>query len=290
MIVGDLREIARVVLGSGLNDSLYKEDSPVYDKIQFVGSILDITPRQVVMLSVAINIGTRSVNTKNIAHFCKCAEDYIETYKWDLLVLCLKGYLHISNVYPGHKVYCIPFGLLECWKKGKVFHTGICPSSDVKYNRLLFADQVYNNILKLYWIGKAPKLCYKARKNLDSIIYEFGNFTLCRHLNMACQELFCPSSSLGKHVLLLVIANTLHPVQGKRLGKDEIRTILFGDKPTETEDAELYCTFDFLIKTNRLQWDGQSLKLDGIFMDWVAGDLDLDLVIPYESIQESMAE
>ena len=114
MIINDIRDIAKVVLGSGLPDYIYKQDSPVYDKLHSVASVLDITPRQVVMLSVAIHIGSRSINTRTIARFCETTEEHIETYRWDLLSLCLKGYLHVSNVYPTHKVYSLPFGLLEC--------------------------------------------------------------------------------------------------------------------------------------------------------------------------------
>ena len=86
------------------------------------------------------------------------------------------------------------------------------------------------------------------------------------------------------HILLLIIADILHPVEGKYLGKDEVQAILFGEKPTESEQAEYFCTLNFLLKTNRLDWDGRSLKLAGIFMDWVTGDLDLDLAIPYEHV------
>lgn len=283
MVLKDIRDIAKVILGSGLPDSLLKQDCPICEKIQSVSRILDITPRQVVMLTVAIHIGSRSVNTRTIARFCETTEEHILTYKWDLLSLCLKGYLHISDVYPSHKVYCIPFGLLECWERGKAFHTGIIPPSDAKYNRMLFGDQVYNNILKPYWKDKDNTLPHKVRKTLDGIIYEFSNYSLCRHLHMACQEQFCPSPSLGMHILLLIIANTLHPVEGKNLGKDEVQAILFGDKPTESDQAELYCSMDFLLKTNKLDWDSKSLKLAGIFADWVIGDLDLDLTIPYES-------
>ena len=149
---------------------------------------------------------------------------------------------------------------------------------------MLFADQVYNNILKIYWKGKDATLFYKSRKTLEGIIYEFANYTLCRHLHLACPERYCPSPSLGMHILLLVIANTLHPVEGKNLGKDEVQAILFSDKPTESDQAELYCTMDFLLKTNKLDWDGRSLKLAGIFLDWVIGDLNLDLIIPYERV------
>ena len=76
----------------------------------------------------------------------------------------------------------------------------------------------------------------------------------------------------------------MHPVSGKDLGKDQVRTILFGANPTEPEAAEFFCTMDFLIKTNRLEWDGKSLKLAGMLLDWVAGDLDMDLVIPFENV------
>ena len=86
------------------------------------------------------------------------------------------------------------------------------------------------------------------------------------------------------HILLLVIANTLHPADGKYLGKNEVQTILFGDKPTEPEQAEYFCTIDFLLKTNKLDWDGRSLKLAGIFLDWMTGDLDLDLIIHYDHV------
>ena len=287
MILNDIRDIAKVVLGSGLPDSIYKENGPIYEKMHSVASVLDITPRQVIMLTVAIHIGSRSVNTRTIARFCETTEDNIETYKWDILVLCLKGYLYISDVYPSHKVYSLPFGLLECWGKGKVFHTGICPSTDAKYNRMLFADQVYNIILKTYWKGKDATLCYKSRKVLEGIIYEFANYTLCRHLHLACPERYCPSPSLGMHILLLVVANTLHPVEDKYLGKEEVRTILFSEKPTEPEEAEFYCTLDFLLKTNKLEWDGRSLKLAGLFSDWIAGDLNLDLSIPYEDYEDN---
>ncbi len=284
MILNDIRDIAKVVLGSGLPDNLYKENGPIHEKMASVASVLDITPRQVVMLTVAIHIGSRSVNTRTIARFCETSEEYIESYRWDLLTLCLKGYLHISDVYPTHKVYCVPFGLLECWEKGKAFHTGIIPPSDAKYNRMLFADQVYNNLLKPYWTGKTTILSQSVRRKLEGILYEFSNYSLCRHLHLACQEQFCPSPSLGMHILLLIIANTLHPVEVKFLGKDEVRAILFGDKLTESEQAEYYCTLDFLLKTNKLDWDGRSLKLAGIFYDWVIGDLDLDLIIPYERL------
>lgn len=284
MILDDIRCIAKAILGSGLPDSLYKQDSTVAEKIHSVAGVLDITPRQVVMLTVAIHIGSRSVNTRTIARFCETTEEHIDTYKWDLLSLCLKGYLHVSNVYTSHRVYSIPFGLLECWERGKAFHTGICPSGDSKYNRMLFADQVFNNILRPYWTGNTTLLSQCVRKKLEGIIYEFANYSLCRHLHLACQEEFCPSSSLGQHILLLIIANTLHPVEGKYLGKDEVRAILFGDMPTDPEQAENYCTLDFLIKTNRLDWDGRSLKLAGILLDWVIGDLDLDLIVPYERL------
>ena len=284
MILDDIRCIAKAILGSGLPDSLYKQDSTVSEKIHSVAGVLDITPRQVVMLTVAIHIGSRSVNTRTIARFCETTEEHIDTYKWDLLSLCLKGYLHISDAYPTHKVYCVPFGLLECWERGKVFHTGIIPSSDAQYNRMLFADQVYNNVLRPYWTGKTTLLCQSVRRKLEGIIYEFSNYSLCRHLHLACQEQFCPSPSLGMHILLLIIANTQHPVKDKHLGKDEIRTILFGTKPSETEEAELYCTMDFLLKTNKIDCDDMSLKLAGIFLDWVTGDLDLDLIIPYEHV------
>lgn len=284
MILNDIRDIAKDVLGSGLPDILYKQDSPVCEKIQHVARILDITQRQVVMLTVAIHIGSRSVNKRTIARFCETTEEHIETYKWDLLALCLKGYLHVSNVYTSHTVYYIPFGLLECWEREKAFHTGIIPPTDTKYNRMLFADQVFNHILKPFWIGNTTLLSQSIRRKLNGIIYEFSNYSLCRHLHLACQEQFCPSSSLGMHILLLIIANTLHPVKDKYLGKDEVQTILFGTKPSETEEAELYCTLDFLIKTNKIDWDGQSLKLAGIFYDWMAGDLDLDLIIPYEHV------
>jgi len=284
MIVKDLREIAKVVLGSGLPDSLYKEGSLVYDKIQSVGSILDITPRQVVMLSVAIHIGTRSVNRRTIARFCECTEDFIMSYKWDLISLCLKGYLNVSSVYPDHKVYSLPFGLLECWEKGKAYRTNMCFPSEVKLNRQLFADQVFNNILKPFWTEDRPTLYLDAQKTLKTILYEFSAYSLCRHVQIACSEQFCPSPSLGQHILLLIIANTMHPMRGKDLGKDEVRTILFGANPTEPEVAEFFCTMDFLIKTNRLEWDGKSLKLAGMLLDWIVGDLDMDLVIPYESL------
>lgn len=284
MILNDIRDIAKVVLGSGLPDNLYKEDCPIHEKMASVASVLDITPRQVVMLTVAIHIGSRSVNKRTIARFCETTEDNIESYKWDLLALCLKGYLHVSNVYTSHIVYCIPFGLLECWEKGKAFHTSIIPPSDAKYNRMLFADQVYNNFLKPYWMGKATIFSQCIRRKLEGILYEFSNYTLGRHLHMSCQEEFCPSPSLGMNILLLVISNTLHPVEGKFLGKDEVRAILFGDKPTEPEQAEYHCTLDFLLKTNKLDWDGRSLKLAGIFYDWVTGDLDLDLIVPYERL------
>lgn len=284
MILNDIRDIAKVVLGSGLPDSIYKDNCPIYENIHSVASVLDITARQVVMLTVAIHIGSRSVNKRTIARFCETTEEYIETYKWDLLALCLKGYLHVSDYYTSHRVYSIPFGLLECWEKGKVFHTDIIPSGDAKYNRMLFADQVFNHILKPYWTGNSTLLSQRIRRKLEGIIYEFANYTLCRHLHIACNEEFCPSPSLGMHILLLVISNTMHPVEGKYLGKDEVRAILFGDKPTEPELAEYFCTMDFLLKTNKLDWDGWSLKLAGIFADWVTGDLDLDLNIPYEHV------
>lgn len=284
MILNDIREIAKAVLGSGLPDSLFKEDSPMYEQMKSVCTILDITPRQVVMLSVAIHIGSRSVNRRTIARFCECTEDYIMSYKWDLLSLCLKGYLNVSSVYPDHKVYSLPFGLLECWEKGKVYRTNMCFPSEVKLNRQLFADQVFNNILKPFWTGNRPNLFLDAQKTLKTILYEFASYSLRRHVQIACSEQFCPSSSLGQHILLLVIANTMHPVHGKTLGKDEVRTILFGTNPTEPEMAEFFCTMDFLVKTNRLDWDGKTLKLAGMLLDWVAGDLDMDLVIPYDNL------
>lgn len=284
MILNDIREVAKTVLGSGLPDSLYKEDSPVYDKIQSVGRILDITPRQVVMLSVAVHIGTRSVNRRTIARFCECTEDYIMPYKWDLISLCIKGYLNVSSVYPDHQVYSLPFGLLECWKNEKAYRSTICFPSEVKLNRQLFADQVFNNILKPFWKESRPTLYLDAQKTLKTILYEFASYSLCRHVQIACSEQFCPSPSLGQHILLLVIANTMHPVRGKTLGKDEVSKIIFGFNPTEPEMAEFVCTMDFLIKTNRLEWDGGSLKLAGMLLDWVAADLDMDLVIPYEDV------
>ena len=282
MILEDIKEVAKAVLGSGLPDSLFKEESPVFEQMKTTGAILDITPRQVVMLSVAIHIGSRSVNRRTIARFCEVTEDVIMTYRWDMLTLCIKGYLNFSEPFPSHFVYSLPLGLMECWRNGKVFHTGICPARDAKYNRDFLADAVYNKLLLPYWHGKDCKTGTEARRYMESLLFEFANLSLCHHLEMACHMKFCPSPSLGKQILLLVIANTLHPVKERCLGNVEVRSILFGE-PTEEEKAELYCTFDFLIKTNRLEWYGQSLKLDGIFLDWVAGDLNLDLVIPYEN-------
>ena len=113
MILDDIREVAKAVLGSGLPDSLFKEESPVYEQMKTVGTILDVTQRKVVMLSVAIHIGSRSVNRRTIARFCEITEDVILTYRWDLLTLCIKGYLNFSEPFPSHYVYYLPFGIME---------------------------------------------------------------------------------------------------------------------------------------------------------------------------------
>lgn len=283
MVLNDIRAIAKAVLGSGLPDTLFKEECSVYEQIKSVGSLLDLTPRQVVMLSVVMNIGSSSVNRRTIARFCEVTEEIIMKYRWDLLTLCLKGYLNLQEPFPSHNIYCLPTGLLECWRKGKMYHSGICSSHDAMYNKSCLADAVYKNVLLPYWYGKAYKTGTEVRHYMESLLFEFNNLSLCNHMDMACHIQFCPSPSLGKQILLLVIANTLHPVKGRFIGKEEVQSILFTE-PTDEDKAELYCTFDFLIKTNRLQWDGHSLKLDGIIMDWVAGDLDLDLVIPFDSI------
>ena len=281
MILDDIKEVAKAVLGSGLPDSLFKEDSPVYEQMKTVGAILDITPRQVVMLAVAVHIGSRSINRRTIARFCEVTEDVILTFKWDMLTLCIKGYLNYSEPFPSHYVYYLPLGLMECWRDGKVYHTGICPSRDSKYNREFLADAVFRKVLLPYWAGKDIKSGTEVRQYLQGILFEFDNLSLCSHLRMACHDKFCPSPALGKYILLLVIANTLHPVKERCLGNVEVRSILFGE-PTEEEDAELYCVMDFLFKTCHLELKGESLTLTGILMDWVAGDLNLDLVIPYE--------
>ena len=283
MILDDIKEVAKAVLGSGLPDNLFKEESPVYEQMKSVGAILDITPRQVVMLSVAIHIGSRSVNRRTIARFCEVTEEVIMTYRWDLLTLCIKGYLNFSEPFPSHKVYNLPLGLMECWRDGKVYHTGICSSRDSKYNRESLADAVFRKVLLPYWTGKDIKTGLEVRRYMESMLFEFTNLSLCHHLEMACHMKFCPSPSLGKQILLLAIANTFHPVKERCLGKEQVRSILF-EEPTEEEEAELYCVMDFLFKTCRLEMKGESLTLAGIFMDWVAGDLDLDLVIPYENV------
>lgn len=283
MILDDIREVAKAVLGSGLADSLYKDDGPVYQQIKTVGSILDITPRQVIMLSVAVHIGSRSINRRTIARFCEVTEELIMTYRWDLLTLCIKGYLNFSEPFPSHYVYYLPLGLMECWRNGKSYHTGICPSRDSKYNRDFLADAVYKKVLLPYWTGKDIKSGLEVRQYLQGILFEFDNLSLCSHLRMVCHEKFCPSPTLGKQILLLVIASTLHPVKGRFLGKEDMQSILF-ETPTEEEKAEYYCTLDFLLKTDHLEYNGKSLKLTGILWDWVVGDLNLDLVIPYENV------
>lgn len=283
MILDDIREVAKSVLGSGLPDSLYKEDGPVYDKIRSVGSVLDITPRQVVMLSVAIHIGSRSINRRTIARFCEVTEDVILTYRWDLMTLCIKGYLNFQEPFPSHKVYNLPLGLMECWRDGKVYHSGICSSRDSKYNRDFLADAVYKKVLLPYWTGKDIKSGLEVRRYLQGILFEFDNLSLCSHLRMVCHDKFCPSPALGKYILLLLIANTLHPVKGKCLDNEVVQSILFTE-PIDEEKAEYYCTLDFLLKTDHLEYNGKSLKLTGILWDWVVGDLNLDLVIPYENV------
>ena len=283
MILDDIKDVAKAVLGSGLPDSLYKDDGPVHQQIKTVGAILDITPRQVVMLSVAVHIGTRSVNRRTIARFCEVTEDIIMTYRWDMLTLCIKGYLNLLEPFPSHNVYCLPLGLMECWRNGKVYHSGICASRDSKYNRSLLADAVYNKVLLPYWCGKDVKSVSEVRRYMESLLFEFSNLSLCHHLDMVCHLKFCPSPTLGKQILLLVIANTLHPVRERSLGKEEVQLILFGT-PTEEENAEFFCTLDFLLKTDHLEYNGKSLRLTGILMDWVAGDLNMDLIIPYENV------
>lgn len=283
MILDEIKDVAKAVLGSGLPDSLFKEESPVYEQMKTVGTILDITPRQVVMLSVAIHIGSRSVNRRTIARFCEITEDVIMTYKWDMMTLCIKGYLNFSEPFPSHYVFCLPYGLTECWRNGKAYHTGICPSRDSKYNRDFLADAVFRKVLLPYWAGKETKSGTEVRRYLQGLLFEFENLSLCSHLRMVCHEKFCPSPALGKHIILLLIANTLHPVRERSLGKEEVQLILFGT-PTEEENAEFFCTLDFLLKTDHLEYNGKSLRLTGILWDWVAGDLNMDLIIPYENV------
>ena len=295
MLLDDLKTITESVHGSGLPDSLFDKNSPVYAQIQSVGGLLDITPRQTVMLAVAFAVHD-NITMQSMAEYCGCQLKKIFNFHWDLMTLCIKGCLNVDATKEQY-VYNLPFGIESYWSNNKVYSTMICYPDQVKVNRL-FVDKVFNDILRPILVEGKPIPAGGVRNTVEEYIRREQYAKIIEHFRIVCDKTFCMCPSLTIVILVITTAIMVHNDEVfanhtlcefckswlKRKYNDQIfakltlQELLFGTSLSDYSEVELFCALDYLHGTGLIDWNSETIRLSGSFLErWIAADLDMDL-------------
>ena len=274
MILDDMQDIVAAVKRSGLPDAFFTEECCVYEQIQSVGWLLNLTPKQVTLLALAVELSGSSITIKNMASYCRCTETRFHSMYWDFMKLRVYGYLELVDANAKPWEYALPFGIIAFWGCDKVYHSKIVIENLFRLNGELIERVLQGVIWPYAKYMPAPVPVGNVHRYLDLQLDYFDSSPLVKRLDRFCSTLDCSNPSLAIKILLLVIAHTFRALPDMVMGKKELQDMLL-DNPSDSERDEFFHALDSLVKAGHIQFAESSYKLTEKLSEWIGSDLDV---------------
>ena len=193
-ILEDMADIAQTVKGSGLPEVFFTEQCSVWEQMQALCTYMDLTPRQITILSVILEHNGYA-SLRDMAEYIGCPVGRLHSMHWDFELL-----RHIDYLKEGEKLYeyIIEPDLIAGWAGNRLYRAFQEPQealSNHMLGRIGYEVTLFGSFIK-------------NKKNLsDTINHYIESYSGCTLLAyIQCLVVASPSPELATRILLMLMA------------------------------------------------------------------------------------
>ena len=215
-ILEDMADIAEVVKGTGLPEEFFSEHCRVHDQIYALSNYMNLSPVQVTILSVAVELTGEELNLRKMADYIGCPKARLHSFFWDFFLLKIINYLDTYEIDGKLQFFEVHDGLIASWCKNRLYSAFGSQQSQQESSAL--ASRVTFKIHQ-YKDG-VTRSRTELRQYLDALITHYHPNELVAYIH--CMSVGCPSPALGLRVLLLVSVFDIEYASDKGMTREEL--------------------------------------------------------------------
>ena len=197
-ILEDMADIAEAVKGTGLPEEFFSEHCRVHDQIYALCNYMNLSPVQVTILSVAVELTGEELNLRKMADYIGCPKARLHSFYWDYFFLKIINYLDTYEIDGRRQFLEVRDGLIASWSKNRLY-SAFGPEQSQQESSALASRITFK--IHQYKDG-VTRSRTELRQYLDVLITHYHSSQLIAYIH--CLSVDSPSPALGLRVLLLV--------------------------------------------------------------------------------------
>ena len=197
-ILEDMADIAEAVKGTGLPEEFFSECCRVHDQIYALCNYMNLSPVQVTILSVAVELTGEELNLLKMADYIGCPKARLHSFYWDFFFLKIINYLDTYEIDGRRQFLEVHDGLIASWCKNRLY-SAFGPQQSQQESSALASRVTFK--IHQYKDGVTSSRT-ELKQYLDALITCYHPSELIAYIH--CLSVDCPYPALGLRVLLLV--------------------------------------------------------------------------------------
>jgi hypothetical protein len=239
-IIEDMADIAQAVKGSGLPEVFFTEQCCVWEQLQALCTYMDLTPRQITILSVILEHNGYA-SLKDMAGYIGCPVCRLHSMHWDIELL-----RHIDYLKEGEQLYeyIIEPDLIAGWAGNRLYRAFQAPQ-----------EALSNNMLGRigYEVTRFDALVKVADGLSDIINHYLESYSGCELLAyIQSLVVVSPSPELATRILLMLMAKYYKSIfYENKVCESELLWFIKKVVPT-AEDSQIRESIGYLVAVGTL--------------------------------------
>lgn len=242
-ILEDMADIAQTVKGSGLPEVFFTEQCSVWEQMQALCTYMDLTPRQITILSVILEHNGYA-SLRDMAEYIGCPVGRLHSMHWDFELL-----RHIDYLKEGEQLYeyIIEPDLIAGWAGNRLYRAYQEPQ-----------EALSNHMLGRIGFEVTHSGSYiKNKQNLsDTMDHYLENYSGCQLLAyVQCLVAASPSPELGTRIILMMAAKYFKSIFYKnKVDENELLRFIHKAVPT-AEEIQIREVIEYLVAVGTMVKD-----------------------------------